>query len=564
MSQEYDAIVIGTGISGGWAAKELCESGLKTLVLERGRMIRHITDYHTANMDPWDFKGGDKTTQEIEKKQFKQIRSTRYAIHESTSHFFVDDNEHPYNEDKPFDWVRGYHVGGKSLMWARQVYRLSEFDFEANAKEGIAIDWPIRYKDLAPWYSYVEKYIGVSGEKLGLPQLPDSEFLKPMELTCAEEKFKNEIANKYDDRLITNARVAHITEGTKPGLGRVTCQYRNRCRRGCPYGAYFISNSSTLTAADATGKMTLRPNSIVTQIIYDEKNNRASGVRVIDSETNEVTEYNAKIIFLCASTIASTSILLQSVSDRFPNGLGNDSGELGHNLMDHHLRLGASADIEGFEDKYYTGRRPGGIYIPRFVNIWGSTNVSDFVRGYGFQGSAKRGPNNGNVSNEAYGSKLKEVIQTPGPWKINLNGFGEILPYHDNKMYLDYDKKDKWGLPTVTFDAEIKENEYKMRKHLLQQIGEMLESAGFKNVQTRDKGYYYGAGIHEMGTARMGRDKKTSVLNKFNQIHSVKNVFVTDGSCMTSSGNVNPSLTYMAITARAANYAVKELKKMNL
>ncbi|MEC9195016.1 MAG: GMC family oxidoreductase, partial [Bacteroidota bacterium] len=309
MSQEYDAIVIGTGISGGWAAKELCESGLKTLVLERGRMIRHITDYHTANMDPWDFKGGDKTTQEIEKKQFKQIRSTRYAIHESTSHFFVDDNEHPYNEDKPFDWVRGYHVGGKSLMWARQVYRLSEFDFEANAKEGIAIDWPIRYKDLAPWYSYVEKYIGVSGEKLGLPQLPDSEFLKPMELTCAEEKFKNEIASKYDDRLITNARVAHITEGTKPGLGRVTCQYRNRCRRGCPYGAYFSSNSSTLPAADATGKMTLRPNSIVTQIIYDEKNNRASGVRVIDSETNEVTEYKAKIIFLCASTIASTSIL---------------------------------------------------------------------------------------------------------------------------------------------------------------------------------------------------------------------------------------------------------------
>ena len=562
MNDSFDAIVVGTGISGGWAAKELCEKGLKTLVLERGRMVEHIVDYPTAHMDSWDFKAGDKVTQEIRRKHHKQVRSTAYAVTESAAHFFVDDNEHPYNEDKQFEWVRGYHVGGKSLMWYRQVYRLSDFDFEANAKDGIAVDWPIRYKDIDSWYSYVENYIGVSGEKLGLPQLPDSEFLKAIDLNCVEDKFKNAIADKYSDRLVTAARVAHITEGTKPGLGRNTCQYRNRCRRGCPYGAYFSSNSSTLPAAEASGNMTMRPHSIVHEIIYDADKKKATGVNIIDAQTNEVIEYKAKIIFLCASTIATTSILLQSKSDRFPNGMGNDSGELGHNLMDHHLSLGARAELDGYKDKYYIGRKPGGIYIPRFRNIGGSSNQKDFIRGYGFQGSAKRGPKKLTMDN-SYGEKLKADIQVPGGWRINIQGFGEILPYHENKMYLDYDKKDKWGLPTVTFDAEIKENEKIMRKDIVEQASEMLDFAGFKNVIPFENKYSMGKGIHEMGTARMGRDPKTSVLNKYNQIHAVPNVYVTDGSSFTSSGNQNPSLTYMALTARAADHAVKELKKMN-
>jgi len=563
MIDSYDAIVVGTGISGGWAAKELCEKGLKTLVLERGPMVQHPVDYKTANMDKWDFKGGDKITQEIRKRQPKQSR-TNYVNTESTTHFFVDDNKHPYNEDKPFDWIRGYHVGGRSLLWGRQSYRMSDLDFEANAKDGIAVDWPIRYKDLAPWYSYVEKYIGISGEKLGLPHLPDSEFLKPMELNCAEDELKNAVAEKFTDRLVTIGRVAHITEGTKPGLGRNSCQYRNRCRRGCPFGAYFSSNSSTLPAAEATGNMTLRTNALVNEVIYDADSKKATGVRMIDAQTKEVFEFKAKVIFLCASTVASTSILMQSTSDRFPNGMGNDSGELGHNLMDHHFRLGANASVEGFEDKYYTGRRPNGIYIPRFRNIGGATNRKDFIRGYGYQGGASRGDWTQIVSEMAYGAGLKEAVMQPGGWKIGINGFGETLPYHDNKMYLDYDKKDEWGLPTVTFDADIKENEKIMRKDIMNQAAEMFDAAGFKNIQTFDKGYSMGLGIHEMGTARMGRDPKTSVLNKYNQLHAVSNVYVTDGSGMTSAGNTNPSLTYMALTARAVDHAVKELKKMNL
>jgi choline dehydrogenase-like flavoprotein len=563
MIDSYDAIVVGTGISGGWAAKELCEKGLKTLVLERGPMVQHPVDYKTANMDKWDFKGGDKITQEIRKRQPKQSR-TNYVNTESTTHFFVDDNKHPYNEDKPFDWIRGYHVGGRSLLWGRQSYRMSDLDFEANAKDGIAVDWPIRYKDLAPWYSYVEKYIGISGEKLGLPHLPDSEFLKPMELNCAEDELKNAVAEKFTDRLVTIGRVAHITEGTKPGLGRNSCQYRNRCRRGCPFGAYFSSNSSTLPAAEATGNMTLRTNALVNEVIYDADSKKATGVRMIDAQTKEVFEFKAKVIFLCASTVASTSILMQSTSDRFPNGMGNDSGELGHNLMDHHFRLGANASVEGFEDKYYTGRRPNGIYIPRFRNIGGATNRKDFIRGYGYQGGASRGDWTQIVSEMAYGAGLKEAVMQPGGWQIGINGFGETLPYHDNKMYLDYDKKDEWGLPTVTFDADIKENEKIMRKDIMNQAAEMFDAAGFKNIQTFDKGYSMGLGIHEMGTARMGRDPKTSVLNKYNQLHAVSNVYVTDGSGMTSAGNTNPSLTYMALTARAVDHAVKELKKMNL
>ena len=564
MNNTYDAIVVGTGISGGWAAKELCEKGLKTLVLERGPMITHPVDYKTANMDKWDFKGGDRITQEIRKRQPKQSR-TNYVNTESTSHYFVDDNKHPYNEEKRFDWIRGYHVGGRSLLWGRQSYRMSDFDFEANAKDGIAVDWPIRYKDVAPWYSYVEKYIGISGEKLGLPHLPDSEFLKPMELNCVEEDLKSALSSKFnDDRLVTIGRVAHITEGTKPGLGRNSCQYRNLCRRGCPFGAYFSSNSSTLPAAEATGNMTLRVNSVVSEVLYDADTKKATGVRLIDVETKEVIEYQAKVIFLCASTVASTSILLQSTSDRFPNGMGNDSGELGHNLMDHHFRVGATATVEGYEDKYYTGRRPNGIYIPRFRNLGGVTNRKDFIRGYGYQGGASRGNWTEMISEMGYGEKLKEAIMKPGGWRLGINGFGETLPYHDNKMHLDYNNQDEWGLPTVTFNAEIRDNEKTMRKDMSEQAAAMLDAAGFKNVTEYDKGYSMGLGIHEMGTARMGRDPKTSVLNKYNNLHAVANVYVTDGSGMTSAGNQNPSLTYMALTARAVDHAVKELKKMNI
>ncbi|MFQ3340743.1 MAG: choline dehydrogenase-like flavoprotein [Flavobacteriaceae bacterium] len=563
MEDNYDAIVVGTGVSGGWAAKELCEKGLKTLVLERGRMIKHNEDYTTANDDHWDYPVGDVITQEIKKNQPKQSR-TRYVNSESTKHLFVDDNEHPYNETKRFDWIRGYHVGGRSLTWGRQVYRLSDFDFEANFKEEIAVDWPIRYKDIAPWYDYVEEYIGISGEKLNLPQLPDGKFLKPMDMYCVEEDLKKSLATKYEDRLLTIGRVAHITEGSKPGLGRASCQYRNRCRRGCPFGAYFSSNSSTLPAAEATGNMTLRPNSVVHEVIYDPIKKRATGVRVIDSETQEVFEYNAKVIFLCASTVPTTSILMQSKSDRFPNGMGNDSGELGHNIMDHHLGVGASGVSGSHKDKYFTGRRPNGIYLPRYRNLGGKTNRKDFLRGYGYQGGGSRGIWRDYSKEMAYGSEIKKAILEPGDWGMNLGGFGEILPYHENKMALDYNKLDKWGLPTVTFDASIFENEINMRKDMKQQAEEMLNAAGFKNVKGYDRGYTIGLGIHEMGTARMGRDSKTSVLNKNNQLHSVPNVYVTDGSAMTSAGCTNPSITYMALTARAANHAVNELKKMNL
>lgn len=560
---QYDAIVVGTGISGGWAAKELTEKGLKTLVLERGRMVRHQEDYPTANKDPWDFPHGNVITNETRERQPKQSR-TGYTTREGTKHFFVDDIDHPYNEDKQFDWCRGYHVGGRSLMWGRQSYRLSNFDFEANAKEGIAVDWPIRYEDLAPWYSYVEKHVGISGEALGLPQLPDSEFLKPMELTCVEDHLKNSISDNYTDRLLTIGRVAHITEGSKPGAGRINCQFRNRCSRGCPFGAYFSSNSSTLPMAEATGNMTLRPNSIVHEVIYDPNTKKASGVRVIDAVTKETIEFKAKVIFLCASAVASTSILMQSKSAYFPNGMGNTSGELGHNLMDHHFQVGATGEFDGFEDKYYTGRRPNGIYIPRFRNIGGDSQRKDYLRGYGYQGGGSREAWTDSIKEMAYGPEFKEALLTPGGWRMGLNGFGETLPYHENKMYLDYDRLDQWGLPTVTFDAEIKENELAMRKDMQNQAIEMLETAGFKNVQGYDNEYHLGLGIHEMGTARMGRDPKTSVLNANNQVHDVPNVFVTDGACMTSAANQNPSLTYMALTARAVNFAVEELKKNNI
>ena len=559
VEEEYDAIVVGTGISGGWAAKELCENGLKTLVLERGRMIKHIEDYPTANLDPWDLPNGGEPSRETRERKAKQHR-TGFVTNEAHQHFFVDDLKHPYNEDRPFGWIRGYHVGGRSLTWGRHSYRLSDIDFEANKKEGIAVDWPVRYNDIEPWYSYVEEYIGVCGENLGLKQLPDQKLLKPMILNCVEEHFKNKVAENLGNRVVTVGRVAHITEGTKPGLGRSTCQYRDRCMRGCPYGAYFSSNSSTLPAAEATGKMTLRPNSIVHEVVYDNKLNKATGVKIIDAETKEIIYYKAKVIFLCASAIASASILLQSKSDRFPYGLGNDSGELGHNLMDHHFSVGASGTVIGFEDEYNKGRPPNGVYIPRFRNLGGKTDKKEFLRGFGYEGGAGRGSMSEIVSELKYGKDLKEAILKPGEWRMGITAFGETLPDHKNRIYLDYNKKDEWGLPTVTFDADFGENELAMRKDMKEQAVKMLEAAGFKDIHPYDDVGSMGLGIHEMGTARMGRDPKTSVLNKHNQIHECKNVYVTDGSFMTSSACQNPSLSYMAFTARAANHAAIEFK----
>ena len=558
IKEHYDAIVIGTGISGGWAAKELCEGGLQTLVLERGRMVKH-GDYPTMHDDPWDMELRGGVPIEQQKRQEKQSR-TGYTTSAESRHWFVDDIKHPYNETKRFDWMRGYHVGGRSLTWGRQSYRLSNLDFTANIKDGHGVDWPIRYHDIAPWYAHVEKFIGVSGEALGIPHLPDSIFSPPMELYCVEEEFKKKIADNYTDRLLTIGRVANLT-GKHSHEGRSHCQYRNRCIRGCPYGAYFSSNASTLPAAEATGNMTLRPNSIAHEIVYDDTSKKATGVKVIDAETKETHFFSADIIFCCASTIPTASILMQSKSERFPNGLGNDSGELGHNIMDHHLGAGANALVEGFEDTYYKGRRPNGIYIPRFRNLGDkATERKDFVRGYGYQGGGGRKGISEHVAEIGYGEKFKEAILKPGPWSLGIMGFGECLPYHDNKMTLDYDKLDDWGLPTVTFDAEWKDNELIMREDIKQQAAEMLELAGFKNVSTYDVRHAPGIGIHEMGTARMGRDPKTSVLNGNNQVHSVPNVYVTDGACMTSAGCQNPSLTYMALTARAAQHAISQFK----
>ena len=560
VKKEYDAIVIGTGVSGGWAAKELCENGLKTLVLERGPMVKHIEGYTTMNKDPWDFEFKGQQTIEEADRQKKQAR-TGYVTHKGSSHFFVDDIIHPYNETKRFDWIRGYHVGGRSLTWGRQSYRLSDLDFEANKKDGMGVDWPIRYNDLSPWYDHVEEYIGVSGEKLGLPQLPDGIFGPPMELNCVEQHLKEGISKNYHDRVLTIGRTAHITSDKK-FEGRSKCQYRNRCIRGCPFGAYFSSNSSTLPAAERTGNMTIRPNSIAHEIVYDDNLKKATGVKIIDSNTKENIEFHAKIIFCCASAIPSTAILMQSKSERFPNGLGNDSGELGHNIMDHHMGAGASGKFDGFKDKYYKGRRPNGIYIPRFKNLGDKASENkNYLRGYGYQGGGGRSSISEHMAELGYGAEFKEKILEPGEWRMGLGGYGECLPYHDNKMTLDYEKLDDWGLPTVTFDVEWKENELKMREDMVKQAAEMLEKAGFKDVKTFDNRDAPGIGIHEMGSARMGRDSKTSVLNEYNQIHAVPNVYVTDGACMTSAGCQNPSLTYMAITARAANYAADQFNK---
>lgn len=554
----YDAIVVGSGISGGWAAKELTEKGLKVLLLERGPNVEHIKDYKTATTPPWEVPYRGRRTMEMIENHPNLRRD--YVLNHLNLDWWAHESESPYVEKKPFAWFRGYQVGGRSLLWGRQSYRLADIDFEANLKEGIAVDWPVRYKDLAPWYSYVERFAGISGNKDGYDILPEGEFQPPMPLNCVEKDVAARIKEKWGGkRIMTVGRVANLTQ---PLPGRVQCQYRNKCWLGCPFGGYFSTQSSTLPAAMKTGNLTLRPWSIVTKLIYDKDSKKATGVEIIDGENNQTYVYNAKIIFLCASAFNSTAILMRSATDIWPEGLGSSSGELGHNVMDHHFRLGASGVAEGYDDKYYFGRRPNGIYIPRFRNV--GDDKRDYLRGFGYQGGASRSGWSRNVAEVSFGAPLKEALSEPGPWSMGITAFGEILPYHENTIKLSKAVKDKWGLDVLEMDAEIKDNEKKMRVDMMNDAAEMLEAAGLKNVNTFDAGYTFGQGIHEMGTARMGRDPKTSVLNGNNQVWDAKNVFVTDGACMTSGAAQNPSLTYMALTVRAADFAVSELKKMNL
>lgn len=553
----FDAIVIGSGISGGWAAKELCEKGLRTLVLERGRNVEHIKDYPSANMESWEFPYRGELP--LKTREENPIVSRCYAFTDATKHFFVKDKEHPYIQVKPFDWIRGYQVGGKSLLWGRWTQRWSDLDFEANAKEGIAVDWPIRYKDIAPWYSYVEKFAGISGSRDGIAQIPDGEFLPPMEMNCIEKYFKQSIESHYPGRHLVHSRTANLSVAIN---GRGPCQYRDRCDRGCPYGAYFSSNSSTLPAASATGKLTLRPFSVVHSIIYDEQKQKATGVRVIDTQTKQNMEYYARIIFLNAGTLNSTLILQNSTSHRFPKGMGNDSGVLGHYLMDHNYRGSVWGIHEGFKDQYYYGRRPTGVYLPRYRNV-GADQQKDFVRGYAFAVFGSRGQ--GDIQGgDSIGAGFKDAMSEAGNWSVNMVGMGECLPSYENKVALSTLHQDEWGMPQLEIDCEYKANEEIMLKDILQSGMEMLDKAGFVRTGQRDTHQAPGLGIHEMGTARMSKDPRTSVLNRNNQVWGAANVFVTDGACMTSGACQNPSLTYMAITARAADYAVSDLKKQNL
>ncbi len=564
--ETYDAIVVGSGIAGGWAAKELTEKGLKTLVLERGRNVEHVKDYITEHKAPWEFElRGNVDPKVLEEDYFIQRRTG--FLSESVLHFFFKDSQSPYVEEKPFTWVRGNQVGGKSLMWGRYCFRWSDLDFEANAREGLAIDWPIRYKDIAPWYDYVEAFAGISGEPLGLPHLPDGIFQKPMELNVVEKALRERIRERYPERYLTIARAAVLTE---PLNGRQPCHYCGPCWRGCSTGSYFSSQAVTLPPAQATGNMTLRPHSVVHSIIYDEEKDRAVGVRVVDAETKEMIEFHARVLFLCASTLGSTHILLNSTSPRFPDGLGNASGALGHYLMDHHFKVGASCEMPGFEDRYYYGNRPVGFYIPRYRNISPETTRSDFVRGYGVEGDTYRPSWGRGNAIEGFGADFKHSLREPGPWHASMTGFGETLPRYENHVRLDPDKVDSFGIPLLVFNCEWGDNELAMRKDIAESTAEMLESCGGKNVRLRDLhvegelGAEPGLGIHEMGTARMGHDPKTSVLNAYNQCHEVPNVFVTDGACMTSASCQNPSITYMALTARACDYAVQEMKRLNL
>ena len=557
-SATYDAIVVGSGISGGWAAKELTEKGLRVLMLERGRNVEHIKDYVNATKAPWEYlhRGGRTKAMEEEYPVLKRD----YPLNEKNLAFWVNDKESPYTEVKRFDWYRGYQVGGRSLLWGRQSYRHSDFDFAANAKEGVGVDWPIRYAEIAPWYDHVEKHAGISGSRDGLAQLPDGQFQPAMPLNCGEELIAGKLKKAFNGtRHLIPGRTANATKQLE---GRNACQYRNACWLGCPYGAYFSTQSSTLPAAAKTGKLTLKPWQIVTEVIYDKDKKRATGVRVHDAVTDQTTDYSANVIFLCASTLNSTWLLMRSATDVWPGGLGSSSGELGHNLMDHHFRCGAEGTLEGLDDKTTYGRRPTGFYIPRYRNLFGDKR--DYLRGFGYQGSASRDGWSRAVKELGVGGAFKDEMGLPGAWSVGATAFGEMLPNHANMISLDETKKDKWGLPVLKIDCAFGENERLMRKDMVADMADMLEQTGVKKVKTYDNECFPGMGIHEMGTARMGRDPKTSVLNSHNQVWDAPNVFVTDGSCMTSAACVNPSLTYMALTARAADFAVNELKRHNL
>ena len=556
-SETYDAIVVGSGISGGWAAKELTERGLRVLMLERGKNVEHVKDYGNALKGPWEYphRGGRTLAMEDAYPVLKRD----YPLNEKNLDWWASDKDSPYTEIKRFDWYRGYHVGGRSLLWGRQSYRLGDLDFEANTREGIAVDWPIRYKDLVPWYDHVERHAGISGSRERLAQLPDGQFQPAMPLNCVEEIIAGRVASKFSGRRIIPGRVANLTQSL-PGRG--ACQYRNACWLGCPFGAYFSTQSSTLPPAKATGRLTLKTFAIVTDLVYDRDRKLARGVRVLDAVSGQTTEYSARLVFLCASALNSTWILMRSATDVWPGGLGSSSGELGHNLMDHHFRCGANGDFAGHEDRYVYGRRPTGFYIPRFRNLAGERR--DYLRGFGYQGSASRQGWERSVAELGVGAAFKDAMATPGPWRVGATAFGEMLPNHANRITIDTTRVDKWGLPVLAIDCATGENERLMRRDMMNDLAEMLEVAGGTNVRVFDNDYAPGMGIHEMGTARMGRDRKTSVLNGRNQVWDCPNVFVTDGACMTSSACQNPSLTYMALTARAAAFAVEELKNGSL
>jgi choline dehydrogenase-like flavoprotein len=557
-SSSYDAIVVGSGISGGWAAKELTEKGLRVLMLERGRNVEHIKDYVNATKAPWQYAHRGGRTKSME--ELYPVLKRDYPLNEKNLAFWASDKDSPYTEVKRFDWYRGYQVGGRSLMWGRQSYRWSDFDFEGNVKDGIAIDWPIRYADLAPWYDHVERHAGIAGSIEHMAQLPDGQFQPAMPLNCGEELVAGKLKKFFDGkRRIIPGRTANAT---KQLPNRYPCQYRDACWLGCPYGGYLSTQSSTLPSAKATKRLTLKPFSIVTELIYDKNAKRVTGVRVLDAVTEKTTDYTAKVIFVCASTLNSAWLLMRSATDVWPGGLGSSSGELGHNLMDHHFRVGAEGKIDGLLDKYYYGRRPTGFYIPRYRNLFGEKR--EYLRGFGYQGGAGREGWSRAVKELGVGAAFKESLTEPGQWTIGGTAFGEMLPNHENKIGLDETKKDKWGLPVLKIDCATGENERLMRKDMMADMAEMLEQSGVKHVNTYDNTYFPGMGIHEMGTARMGRDPKTSVLNQWNQVWDAPNVFVTDGSCMVSSACQNPSLTYMALTARAVDHAVNELKRRNL
>jgi len=558
----YDAIVIGSGISGGWAAKELCDNGLKTLVLERGRDVQHIKDYPTATQHPWDFPHRGQVPLQV--RQDNPITSKCYAFGEASEHFFVKDKEHPYQQEKPFDWIRGYQVGGKSLLWARQVQRWSKYDFEGPARDGFAVDWPIRYEDIAPWYSHVEKFVGISGNYDGLDTLPDGEFLPAWKMNAVEKEVQKRIMDSYKDRNVVIGRCAHLTEPQEIHLqqGRGQCMARSKCERGCPYGGYFSSNASTLPWAAKTGNLTLRPDSVVHSIIYDEKKGKAVGVQVIDKVTKKSTEYFAKIIFVNAATLNTNLILLNSISSRFPQGLGNDNGLLGKYVAFHNYRGSLSAQMEGFEESYYYGRRPTAVMMPNFRNV--RKQEMDFLRGYMVFYSATRAGWGRYAGDVPLGASLKEAVTEPGGWGIYMMMQGETIPKEENHVRLSQDEKDEWDMPLLKISVGYDDNDEKSLKDFLEQGSEMLEKAKAKNIHTNDSKQAPGLDIHEMGGVRMGWDPKTSLANRYNQLHACPNVFVTDGACMTSTSTQNPSLTFMALTARAVNHAVGELKKGNL